>query len=182
MDSTLVVSLIIALIGAISGILGGFLAGKQQGRQQLELEHRKWLLVREDDLAKETRLAVADLTRKIASGIHEIVWLAWKAKHFPRQLTQKDILKYDKESHGMIPEIVGSLTIVSALNSEIYDELVPLAHEYFDLEGEMASAAYAFQDSPKNAIDGMAEVYEKAEEANRKLEEKVKGVFYGSTI
>jgi len=97
-DSTLVVSLIIALIGAISGILGGFLAGKQQGRQQLELEHRKWLLVREDDLAKEARLAVADLTRKIASGIHEIVWLAWKAKYFPRQLTQKDILKYDAVS------------------------------------------------------------------------------------
>ena len=181
MDFTLAGPIIIALIGGIFGILGGSVAGRQQGRQQLELQHKEWLLGREDDLAQETRLAVAELTRTLALATHSIVWLAWKAKFRPDQLTQNDILKYDEESHGMIPQIVGSLTIVSALNSEIYDDVVPLVHSYYHLEAKTGFAASVFEDSPEKGVRGIAEIYEEAVRSNRVLEEKVRDVFRIST-
>jgi hypothetical protein len=179
-DITIAIPLVAALIGAISGILGGFLAG----RRQLKLEHEKWLLSREDDLAKETRIAVAELTYKLASATHSIVWLGWKANFFPKQLTQDDILKYEEETHGVIPDIVGSLTIISALNSEIYSNLLPLVYSYYNLEGEMGEAAAAFKyykDSRQNTTDKMAEIFPRARDINRELEEIIENVFREKT-
>jgi len=166
------VSLLVALIGAIVALVGGYLAGSRQSR----LEYKKWLRAREDDLAKEARLAVAEFTRKLATAIHSIVWLAWKARFRSAEITQQDISRYDEEMHNLIPEIVGTLAVISALNKELYERMNELAVELYKLDGQMALTTPALLDSSKPQTDIEA-IYNKAYEFNRELTQKVTEVF-----
>lgn len=172
MDPT-IVALTVALVGAISGLVGGYLAG----RRQSQLEYNKWIRTREDDLAKEARLAVADLTRKLATATHGIVWLAWKAVNRPNDVTQQDISAYDDEMHKLIPDIVGALAVVSALNKDLYYKMNPLVSQFYELDGQLAFYIPSFRDSSKLQVDEIRKIYERAYILNRELTQKVTEVF-----
>lgn len=172
MDAT-IVSLTVALVGAIAGLVGGYLAG----RRQSQLEYKKWVRAREDDLAKEARLAVADFTRKLAAATHSIVWLAWKARFRPFEVRQQDISTYDEEMHKLIPEIVGTLVVISALNKELYDRMNPLAREFYELENLMADTAPGLLDSSRTHTNKIETIHNKAYMFNRELAQEVTEVF-----
>jgi hypothetical protein len=100
MDSGLA-SVVAALIALVAGLAGGFLAG----RQQSSLEYQKWQRSRADDLAKEARLAVAELTKSLGAATHTMAWLTWTARNRPKQLTKQNVLNYDEEMHRLFPAI-----------------------------------------------------------------------------
>ncbi len=126
-----------AVMGGIIALLVGWLAG----RREANLESEKWRRAREDDLKKETRLAVADLTRKLALAAHSMVWLTWKATHRPSEFTREDIANYDEEMHRVIPDIVGAHAVVSALEPRLGDKLQPLTKRIYALDADIATEA-----------------------------------------
>lgn len=138
------VSILLAFLGIFGGILGGYFAG----RQQRSLEYEKWLRAREDDAAKETRLAVAELTRKLGEAVHSMTWLTWKAAYQPKKLTQEDILAYDREMHALLPALAGSLAVISALSIEMYRKMSPIVNQVYGLDASIAEGTTQFDEKP----------------------------------
>jgi hypothetical protein len=147
------------LIGTVIGGLFGIAGGVLTGRRQAILERERWLQTRDDDIAKETRLALAELTRKMGAAIQTMMWLAGKAASNPARLTQQDISDYDKEIAGLLPDILGSLMVVSALDNELSDKMAPLVGEIYGADGELASAAQSFEDSREASTAAIAALY-----------------------
>jgi len=131
-----------ALIALISGLVGGYLTGKRQSA----LEYQKWWRSRADDLAKEARVAVAELTKNLGAATHAMAWLTWDAKNRPNHLTIKDVQNYDDEMHKLFPIISGSLALVSALSVELYQKMEPLVEQVYTLDEQIALAATQLAD------------------------------------
>src|SRR5262245_38210832 len=116
MDAT-TASLIGASIGALTGLAGGWLSGVRQSK----IEHQKWVRANRDTIEKDARLALADLTKKLAAGVHAMCWLSWKAKFEPDKLSERDLSAYDTSMQSLFPDIVGSRVILAALSKETHD-------------------------------------------------------------
>lgn len=151
-----VASLIGAAIGALSGLGGGYLTG----RRQSELERDKWLRARKDEHDKNIRLAVAELTKKLAAGTQEISWLTWKAKHTPDALTATDIANYNNKMAVLFPDIVSARVIVDAIDKSIHARLTPLINKLYSLDENIALAAKDFDSSRKGSVSALAGYYE----------------------
>lgn len=162
-------SLIGAAIGAISGLGGGYLAG----RRQMQLEREKWLRSRKDEHEKALRLAVAELTRKLAAGTHAIAWLTWKAKNAPTELTEQDLSVYNKEMKTLFPDIVGSRVVVVALDKEVHTKMTPLILKLYSLDEQVARAAMLFEDARSDCITALAHYYDVDLDLDKELLTKV---------
>jgi hypothetical protein len=151
-----VASLIGAAIGAISGLAGGYLTG----RRQSQLERDKWFRARKDEHDKNIRLAVAELTKKLAAGTQEISWLTWKAKYTPDALTVTDIANYNNKMAVLFPDIVGARVIVDAIDKSIHARLTPLINKLYSLDENIALAAKDFGSSRERCTKALAGYYE----------------------
>jgi len=168
MDATMA-SLIGTAIGALSGLAGGYLAG----RRQSQLEYEKWRREREDNLEKDIRSAVAELTKKLAAGIQAIGWLTWKAENYPTKITEDDLANYDNDMKTLFPDIVGSRIAVAALNRETHTKMTPLVNELYSLDAQVAKATMTFKDSQEGGCKALADCYGKSRQFNDEFLEKV---------
>lgn len=168
MDAT-IASLIGAAIGAISGLTGGYLTG----RRQSQLERERWIRSRKDEHQKNLRLAVAELTRKLAVGTHEVAWVTWKAKHAPTELTEEDLSAYNKGMKTLFPDIVGSRVVVDALDKATHTRMTPLVLKLYGLDEQVALAAMLFKDTKKDGIAALADCYDTCLEIDEEILTKV---------
>lgn len=153
MDPT-TASLLGAGIGALAGLAGGWL----NSWRQANLEYEKWTRSRQDAIEKDTRLALADLTKKIAAGVHAMAWLAWKAKIEPSRLSENDLTTYDTTMGILFPDIVGSRVVLAALSKEIHDQISPLIQQLYDLDVKIAETASLYRSSVSEGTKALANV------------------------
>jgi len=149
-----IASLIGTVVGGLFGIAGGILTGRRQAR----LEQEKWLQARKDDIEKETRLAVAELARKMAVAVQAMLWFTSKAGNTPQKLSQEDISEYDKAIQDLLPDILSSLMVVSALDTEVSDKMSPLLYRIYEVDGQIAQASTQFETSPQSSVESLAEL------------------------
>lgn len=154
MDPT-TASLIGAGIGALAGLTGGWLNGWRQSK----LEYEKWTRSRQDTLEKDTRLALADLTKRMAAGTHAIAWLTWKAKHELDRFSENDLTAYDATMKTLFPEIVGSRVALAALNKEIHDQVSPWIEGLYELDVKTAKAAALYRNTVLEGAKVLAECH-----------------------
>ena len=171
-----VASLIGAAIGALAGLLGGVLTG----RRQAELEKEKWLQAREDDIKKDTRLALAELTRKMAAVTQAMLWFTAKAVNTPDKLTQEDILDYDKEVQRLLPDILGSLMVISALNKKLQDEMQVLVQRIYEVDFLLAQASKDFDASPESTAEAIGKVSSNVSRLQDELLNSISGIIGGA--
>jgi hypothetical protein len=150
-----------AILGAAIAAIVALSVALYNSWRQSKLEDEKWLRAREDQTDKEFRLAVADLTKKIVQGTHRIIWLAWKAKNEPTNLTEDDFITYDKEMAEIFPDIVGSRIIVAALNRKVHIEITPFVRRLYALDEEVAKARILFKETPEKGTATLADCYDK---------------------
>src|ERR1051326_1558955 len=168
MDAT-TASLIGAAIGAISGLGGGYLGGLWQSR----LERAKWLRSRNDEREKQLRIAVAELTRKLAVGTHQIAWLTWKARNAPAELTEEDISIYNGEMKALLPDIVASRVVVDALDKSIHAKVTPLVEILYALDAQVALAGILFKSSKEDCAEALASYYETCLDIDKRILQEV---------
>jgi hypothetical protein len=162
-----------ALIGALVALGGVFTAQLVS----IALAERRTLETRQDDIVKETRLAVAELTRSMAAAIQAMAWFTAIAANTPDKLTQEDILDYDKEIKELLPNIVGALLIVSALDNEISDQLSPFMQEIYRVDGAIGAASREFTTSPEQSAKRIKYLYAAAVlPLYSKLPQRVSGI------
>jgi hypothetical protein len=151
--SEVLASLLIAVIGLLAGLLGAYVAG----RQQYHLEEQKWRAARQDELDKERRLAIAELSRKIVAAVQTIARLAWYAQYQSDHISSEDISDYDKKIDGLLSEIMGSLVIVSALDSNMHAQMNRLVRKVYNLDDQFAKATILLASSRDEGIQAMAD-------------------------
>jgi hypothetical protein len=149
-----IASLMGTVIGGLFGIAGGILTGQRQAR----LEQERWLQARKDDIEKETRLAVAELTRKMAVATQAMLWFTSKAGNIPKKFSQEDITEYDKAIQELLPGILSSLMVVSALDTDVSDKMTPLLYRIYTVDGQIAQASAQFETSPQSSVESLAEL------------------------
>ncbi len=169
MDPT-IASLVGTAIGALVGLAGGFLTSRQQSK----LEYLKWVRTKEDEYEKEVRLAVAELTKKLAAGTQAISWFTSKAQIEPANLSEHDLLAYDKTIQTLYLDIVSARIVVAALNKEIHAQMTPLAGKLYSLDIRIANAEALFRSSQKQeAINELAICADIASQFEDELIERV---------
>jgi hypothetical protein len=174
MDSGLA-TVVAALIALVAGLAGGFIAGKQQST----LEYQKWQRGRADDLAKEARLAVAELTKSLGAATHTMAWLTWTARNRPKHLTRQAIQNYDEEMHKLFPSISGSLSLVSALSEPLYRQMEPLVEKVYSLDEQIALAATECIEQPEGAADLLGRYHAEVSSYTENLNREVADILYG---
>lgn len=163
------VGLLAAAIGALSALIGSYLAG----RQQAQLEYRKWLRTRADDVAKELGTAVAETMRKLAIGGQAITWLTWQADFRPHTINEQVISEYDAKMASLHPEIQSSLILVSAMSNELYKDLAPLMSQMYVLDAQVSFEASKISANPDEAVRGIARYRQAAHDQQISLPDRV---------
>lgn len=162
-----------AIFGAAIAALVALFVALYNSWRQSKLEYEKWLRAREDETDKEFRLALADLTRKIVQGTHRIIWLAWKAKNEPKNLTEEDFILYDRQMAEIFPDIVGARVIVAALNRQVHAEITPFVRGLYSLDEEVAKARILFKQMPEKGTDQLVNCLDRTIKFDGELLERV---------
>jgi hypothetical protein len=152
----LILSLIGSVIGA-SAALGGIYLTNQARRK--------------DEVSKENRLAVAELTKNLAAGLQAISWITWTAKN--GALTKDHISEYTGEMKKLLPAIVGSRAVLAALNKTAHNEMSPLVVRLYKLDAAIGEAALSFRESQRTVRDTLTGYYADSENYDNDLTAQV---------
>jgi hypothetical protein len=124
-----------ASVGAITALISSFLTGWRQS----QIEREKWLRSREDTLRNETRSALSDLAKTLASYSHSIMWSTHKALN-ARTFTEKDLENFEMELHKGIADMVSAQLHIAALDKALYERVTPKISKSIALGGTTFSA------------------------------------------
>jgi hypothetical protein len=111
------------------------------------------------EIDKETRLAAAELARKIAAAIWAMRWFTAKAVNVPKELTQTDVSDYDKEMQEFLPGILGDMMVVSALNEEIAGKMLPPMDKINSVDVQITEGSINLNTSPESSLKMLADTY-----------------------
>ncbi len=146
-----------AIVGATAGVVGALLTAWSQRL----LERSRSKTAREDAVAKELSTAVQQLTISMESALHSMCWLTWYA-YVGRgdRLTQKRLDAYDLELHKTLPEMLGYLSTVAALDMSTHDELRPYVYKISDLDVRVAEAGLLLNTDRERMLKEMSASYQ----------------------
>jgi hypothetical protein len=130
-----------------------------RAEQSRELEAFKDRLVSEGEFSRNVRLALSDVSRKLAAGNHAICWLCWAARYAPENVVKEDLDAYDREMHQILSELVGARAVLVALDTELHSQLTPLVLELYQLDVEVGMAKSKFASSPADALAALATLH-----------------------
>jgi gas vesicle protein len=117
-----VVGLIGGIAGAIAGLLGAFIAGWQQRLA----EAQRWRQGRADEIWKEERQSLLDLTTLIAIASQAMAWLAWSASTKPLEAVKEEAELYDGHMRELLPKIFSAQAAASGLSDTTYETIQDL--------------------------------------------------------
>ena len=146
-----------AVVGATAGIVGALLTAWSQRL----LERSRSKTAREDAVAKELSAAVQQLTIRMESALHSMCWLTWYA-YVGRgdRLTQKRLDAYDRELHKTLPEILGYLSTVAALDMSTHDKLRPHVSKISELDVRVAKAGLLLNTDRERMLKELSSSYQ----------------------
>lgn len=174
-----------ALTSAIGTFIGAGLAligVRWSSNRQWELEQKKWLQAKENEAAKEIKLAVAVLSQKIAAEIQAIIWLTWIAEYQPAMLSEKDINAYDREMKSLMSQDVIAQAALAAVDAELHRRIKPFVKEVSSLDHQMSFVTLRIKQAPEQSIEmheaikDLGEFYRQAYKLYETLPEKLAAV------
>lgn len=146
------------ILGAVAAIVGGLISTWLQWRHERKVGSKR-----------EIQLALADLTRGLARGIHAIAWCTWKAEYEPAQLGAKDFAAYDREIKGLFPAIVGAKVLLAACDQKAHGELEPIVKRLYKLDRKLASAGLSFRAGDDEDIAQIKSYYKELKDLDKDL-------------
>jgi hypothetical protein len=142
-------------IGAFAGVIGSLLAARQQNRA----EQTRLRAGRLDELVKAERQALLHLTELLATGTHEIAWLAWLATNRPDdEEFRKEIAAYDQRMKQLLPQLMAAEAGAAGLSRNAFDRIDPLVETLLRMDADVGVEAAKFNTQPPDALDARNEV------------------------
>lgn len=147
MDAALA-GLLGAFIGAIAGILGGFIAGWQQRKADV----LRWKQARADELLKEERRSLLELTSLLAEGSQAMAWLSWAATANPAEAVKVEAREYDARMRLLMPRLFCAQAAASGLSDEAFSQIDPLVQRLVSLDTKIGNASVQLDAEPDEAL------------------------------
>ncbi len=171
-----IVSALPSVLGALVGALAAISGVKFTSKHQETLEVDKWKRAKKDEWEKETRLALAELTRSLAAGVHAIAWTTWPAKYEPEEMQMGHFAKYEIESKSVFPVLVGARVVLATLDRDLHDKMTPLIKKLYRLDAELTQASVVFGKARAQGLKLLAACYEESNEFDKEILETVSNI------
>jgi hypothetical protein len=166
-----VVGLIGGIAGAVTGLLGGMIAGWQQRLA----EAQRWRQERADEIWKEERRSLLELTTLIAIASQAMAWLAWSASTKPLEAVKVEAELYDARMRDILPKIFSAQAAASGLGDETYKTIQDLVSRLIQLDTFLGTKCFELGTDPGTALPIIADHESAALELARKAVETVRG-------
>lgn len=147
MDAALA-SLLGASIGAITGVCGGFVAGSQQRK----VETLRWKQARADELRKEERRSLLELTSLLAEGSQAAAWLCWAATIKSADAVKADASDYETRMRALLPRLFSAQAAASGLSETAFSQIDPLVQSLISLDTKLGTASFRLDAKPEETL------------------------------
>lgn len=135
-------------VGAIAGVAGGFVTGWQQRRG----DAARWRQQRADEVWKDGRRSLLELTNHLAEGSQAAVWLCWAARHGTVEAVKAEATEYDARMRTILPLLFTAQAAVSGLSKEGVSVMDSLVREFTALDDSLGSAISLLDTTPQLAL------------------------------
>ena len=164
-----IAGLVGASIGALTGLLGGLIANWNQQRADLT----RWRQARADDLWKEERRSLIELTNLMAEGCQAVIWLTWSATVKPADAIGQEASEYDARMRILLPRLFSAQAAASGLSDEAFVKIAPLVERILALDTAVGGACTLLGAEPNEAVFLLRSY---VEPANQLMRDMVLGV------
>lgn len=166
---------IIGLIGGLAGAIVGLLGGLIGGWQQRLSEAQRWRQERADEIWKEERKSLLELTTLIAIASQAMAWLAWSASTKPLEAVKAEAEAYDKRMRKLLPKIFSAQAAASGLSDKTYETIQDLVHRLVQLDTFLGTKCVELNADPESALPVIGELEPTALALAQQVVETVRG-------
>jgi len=163
------------LIGGIAGAVAGLLGGLVGGWQQRLAAVQSWRQGRADEIWKEERQSLLDLTTLIAMGSQAMAWLAWSASVKPLAEVLEEAERYDARMRRLLPKIFSAQAAASGLDDKTYKTIQDLVDHLIELDTFLGTKCVELNSDPATILPIIAENEETALKLAHQVVETVRG-------
>lgn len=156
------VAALIAAFASIGNVYFNYLSATS-------LEREKWEKAREDDAKKNLRLALAEFSRELGTGVQRATWLLWIAENTPSSFSEKDLATYDEEMRAILPRLFTARVMVAAHDIAAYERLTQFTLRLYKLDSDIAMASQQFRRSQKDGLLVLQRLYREAQQLHQAL-------------
>jgi hypothetical protein len=166
---------VVGLIGGIAGAVAGLLGGLIAGWQQRLAENQRWRQGRADDVWKEERRSILELTTLIAIASQTMAWLSWSASVKPIEAVREEAEVYDARMREILPKIFSAQAAASGLNDATYQTVQEVVNRLIKLDTLLGTKCVELKSDPGAALPVMAGIEPDALDLARQVVEIVRG-------
>jgi hypothetical protein len=87
-----------------------------------------------------------------------MLWFTAKAYNTPKQLTTQDIEVYDQEIKGLLPDILGQLFVVAALDKNAAKQMETLTGRIYGVDLRISKVSEQFGASPESSAEAIGKL------------------------
>jgi gas vesicle protein len=143
---------VVGLIGGIAGAMVGLLGALIAGRQQRLSEAQRWQQARADEIWKDERQSLLDLTTLIAIASQAMAWLAWSARTKSHEAVKEEAELYDSRMRELLPRIFSAQAAASGLSDTTYDTIQKLVDRLIELDTFLGTKCVELDSDPEAVL------------------------------
>ena len=164
-----VAGLLGAMVGSLTALGGSLLTPWLQRRT----EEAKWKQARADELWREERRALLELTTLLSEGTQAIGWVGWAASVKPVEALQAELAEYDARSRALLPRLFSAQAAAAGVSEGVFDRIEPLVRQLMSLDGAVGDAGVQLMEDPEAGRRALNEIWERAAALNREIVHQV---------
>lgn len=164
-----VAGLLGAMVGSLTGLAGSLLTPRLQRRT----EEAKWKQARADELWREERRALLELTTLLAEGCQAVSWVGWAASVKPIEALRADLTEYDERMRALLPKLMSAQAAAAGVSEGVFDRIDPMVTHLYHLDVAIGDASVQLDGDPEASRRGLREIQEPANELSRQVVRQV---------
>jgi hypothetical protein len=153
-----VAGLLGAMVGSLTALGGSLLTPWLQRRT----EEAKWRQARADELWREERRALLELTTLLAEGAQAIGWVGWAASVKSVEALQVELTEYDARSRALLPRLFSAQAAAAGVSEGVFDRIEPLVRRLVSLDRAVGDASMQLLKDPKAGRQALNEIWDPA--------------------
>lgn len=124
-------------IGVTASLVGSVIVTWQQRRTEVV----RASIARSDEHLRLQRDALLELTKLLATGVHNIEWLTWSAGVRLAEAFAAEVREYDSRTRLLLPQLISAEVAASSLADAHFAVVDPLVQKLIELDAEVSDAA-----------------------------------------
>jgi hypothetical protein len=164
-----VAGLLGAMVGSLTGLAGSLLTPELQRRT----EEAKWKQARADELWREERRALLELTTLLAEGCQAAGWVGWAASVKPLEALRADLAEYDARMRALLPRLSSAQAAAAGVSEGVFDRIDPLVEQLYNLDVAIGNASVQLEDDPEVGQHVLKDIQVPAADLSRQVVRQV---------